>query len=494
MLMARNRGPGIEPGSAAYATPVGALAESWEISPDGLRVTFHMRPNVRFHNVAPVNGRVMEMDDWKTSHDRHIATSQYRTVLIEILDGVEYPDSRRMVWKLKAPYAPLADRIWDDSFAYYILPKELGLNPSIAETTAIGTGYKILDKHEASVSVQFRKHPQYWGGDPFIDRWHQPIIPEPANQRAQFVLGNITEYTPLARDVMLLRQDAPGTVIVALPLSETQVCYQRFGKNNTSNMPWKDERVRIAQRRSIDYKSIAEFLSNKAEFEANGIPIEISTMTHVMQNPAYWLNPDEGELGELSENYSYNIAEAKKLTAAAGFNSLIDLPFYSNISGDLPNETQVVIDSLKASGVFNVDLRSIPANDYRVTINTDGRYDGTQLQTCAAGSEIDYHLFRDFHNGRPGGVPFPDPRMDQLAEAQRHELDFDRRVSLIQDFQRYQAQKFYIVPGRSLYTTFSFRWPWLHNSNYADNLGSSPDLGGHLHWLDPDMPNRDRVI
>jgi hypothetical protein len=84
--------------------------------------------------------------------------------------------------------------------------------------------------------------------------------------------------------------------------------------------------------------------------------------------------------------------------------------------------------------------------------------------------------------------------MDQLAEAQRHELDFDRRVSLIQDFQLYQAQKFYIVPGRSLYTTFSFRWPWLHNSNYADNLGSSPDLGGHLQWLDPDMPNRDRVI
>ena len=494
LLMARNRGPGIEPGSEAYNNPVGALAEGWEISADGLTITFTMRPNIRFHDIAPVNGRVTDMDDWKTSHDRHMATGTYRTVLGEILASVQYPDTTHMVWKLNAPYAPLVDRIWDSTFAYFILPKELNADPLLAEQHAIGTGHKILDRHDASVTVEFRKHPQYWGGDPFIDRWHQPVIPEPANQRAQFVQGRITSYTPNARDVMLLRQDAPSTVIVAQPISETQVCYQRWGKNNTSAMPWKDERVRIAVRRSIDYASIAQFLSNKAEFEASGIPIEISTMTHVMHNPAYWLDPNKAELGENSENYSYNVSEAKKLTAAAGFDGPIDLPFYVNTTGDLPNESQVTIDSLKASGTFNADIRAVPANEYRTSINIDGRYDGTQLQTCAAGNEIDYHLFRDFHNGRPGGVAFPDPRMDQLAEAQRHEIDFERRVAIIREIQMYQAQKFYIVPGRDLYTTFSFRWPWLHNASYAENLGSSPDLGGHLHWLDPDMPNRDRPI
>jgi peptide/nickel transport system substrate-binding protein len=494
LLMARNRGPGIEPGSEAYNNPVGALAESWEIAADGLTVTFTMRPNVRFHDLAPVNGRVMDIDDWKTSHERHITTGTYRTVLGEILSSVQYPDARHMVWKLNGPYAPLVDRIWDSTFAYYILPRELNANPLLAEQRAIGTGHKILDRHEASVTVEFKKHPQYWGGDPFIDRWHQPVIPEPANQRSQFIQGNITAFTPQARDVMLLRRDAPGTVIIAQAISETQVCYQRWGKNNTASMPWKDERVRIAVRRSIDYASIAQFLSNKAEFEANGIPVEISTMTHVMHNPAFWLDPEKDELGALSQNYFYNIAEAKKLTAAAGFTGPIDLPWYVNVTGDLPNESQVVIDSLKAAGTFNVDIRSVPANEYRTSINIDGRYDGTQLQTCAAGNEIDYHLFRDFHNGRPGGVAFPDPKMDQLAEAQRREIDFEKRVALIKDLQLYQAQKFYIVPGRDLYTTFSFRWPWLHNGNYAENLGASPDLGGHLHWLDKDMPNRDRPI
>jgi hypothetical protein len=50
-----------------------------------------------------------------------------------------------------------------------------------------------------------------------------------------------------------------------------------------------------------------------------------------------------------------------------------------------------------------------------------------------------------------------------------------------------------------MYTTFSFRWPWLHNSTYANNnggagsIGGFPELGGHLHWLDETMPNRDRA-
>src|SRR5262249_6021608 len=47
LLMARNRGPGIEPGSTAYANPVGALAESWEVAADGTTYTFTLRPNIK---------------------------------------------------------------------------------------------------------------------------------------------------------------------------------------------------------------------------------------------------------------------------------------------------------------------------------------------------------------------------------------------------------------------------------------------------------------
>jgi len=48
----------------------GALAESWEVSPDGLAVTFHIRKGVHFHNKPPVNGRELTANDVKYCFDR----------------------------------------------------------------------------------------------------------------------------------------------------------------------------------------------------------------------------------------------------------------------------------------------------------------------------------------------------------------------------------------------------------------------------------------
>jgi ABC-type transport system substrate-binding protein len=502
LLLARNRGPGVQPGSEAYNNPIGALAESWEISADATQYTFRMRPNVKFQNVAPVNGRVMDIDDWKTTHERYLATGVYRNALPDAgLDKFEFPDNRTMVIKFKVPYVPMIDRVWDSTFLPFIMPKELNANPELAQSKAIGTGFKIFERHQPSIGLEFRKHPEYWGGDPFIDRWTEAIVPEYANRYAQFISQNFVTFGPTARDVLKLKQDAAQAVIVGEAISEFEVTRHKIGRTSPTQQAWKDERVRIAMRKSINFKGIGEFLSNKAEFGASGIPIETRTMTHVMQNPAYWLDPEKGELGDASKNFLYDLAEAKRLTAAAGFTEPIDLPYYINTQGTVPQANQVVIDSLKESGVFRLDVRALAANDFRVTINVDGKYDGTQQESGASGNDIDYVMFRDYHSSRVGGVAFPDAKVDQLCDAQRREPDFQKRIALLKELQLYLAQKMYMIPGRDLYTTLYFRWPWLHNTGWGGissaatgrSSQGSPDLGSHLHWLDKDMPNRDRA-
>jgi peptide/nickel transport system substrate-binding protein len=489
MLMARNRGPGVEPGSAAYNNPVGSLAESWEISDDGATVTFSLRQGVKFHDLPPVNGRVMDLDDWRTSHDRHLEVGVYRLAIGDALDRAEYPDARHMVWRFKEPFAPLVDRIWENQFGYFILPKELNANPSTAERTSIGTGFKILDKYEPAVGFQYRKNPAYWGGDPFIDRWSYPIIPEYANAYAQFIRGNIIDFLPTARDVTLLRQDAPDAVIVADLLDENKISVHKWGKE-WPGTAWGDERVRIAMRRSVDYPGIAEFLSDRATFESAGIPIEIGIMTHMSRQPAYWLDPEKGELGAYSDNYLYNPAEARKLTSAAGYNDPIVLPYHVSGTGDIATENQLVIDSLMNSGVFKIDVKQIPAAEYRTNINVNRAYSGTQSPNSGEGN-FDYLWFNDYWSGRLGGTTFPDTMLDSLLVAQRREMDFERRGALVKELQLYLAQKFYVNPALHQFTTFSIRWPWVHNSNYGP---SYPDVGGHLQWLDKDMPDRNRLI
>jgi peptide/nickel transport system substrate-binding protein len=92
-LMGRTRGPGVDPRSRDASVPTPVLAEAMEIAQDGATVTFTLRPNVKWHPIAPVNGRVMDMDDWKSSMDRFLAVSPQRVNLVEILDRVEYPDA-----------------------------------------------------------------------------------------------------------------------------------------------------------------------------------------------------------------------------------------------------------------------------------------------------------------------------------------------------------------------------------------------------------------
>src|SRR5687767_6491524 len=52
----------------------GEAAEAFEFSPDGLQVTFKLRSNAPFHNIAPVNGRQMDSSDVMYSWKRYEAT------------------------------------------------------------------------------------------------------------------------------------------------------------------------------------------------------------------------------------------------------------------------------------------------------------------------------------------------------------------------------------------------------------------------------------
>ena len=65
----------IDPASAEGRKIRGGLAESYEVSSDASQFTFKMRPNVKFHPIAPVNGRAMDIDDWRVTMERTMASS-----------------------------------------------------------------------------------------------------------------------------------------------------------------------------------------------------------------------------------------------------------------------------------------------------------------------------------------------------------------------------------------------------------------------------------
>jgi ABC-type transport system substrate-binding protein len=288
---------GVQPGTPEAAKIQGHLAESWEANADATQYTFTLRPNVKFQNIAPVSGRVMDMDDWRTSVERFLAVSSNAPQVKDVLDKVEYPDARHMVWKMKAPYSPLAVRMGDYNFGVKIVPKELNARPELSQTQMIGTNYRILDVYQPSITRQFKAHPDYWGGKPFIDRWHEPIIPEYANRYAQFIAQSVHSFTPTGQDALKMRGDAPLAIMAGGMINPVTVNRFKFGKREKDTAPWRDARVRIAMHKFVDWTAINEFSANKQGFNAQGVELEIVNASHVPYDSNFYLDPLKGELG-----------------------------------------------------------------------------------------------------------------------------------------------------------------------------------------------------
>jgi ABC-type transport system substrate-binding protein len=489
-LMAGPDRPGLDPASieATIATPV--LADGWEFSDDGLTVTFSMRQGVKWHNIAPVNGRVMDMDDWKEQDARFRQTSQYRVGMPANVDSATFPDARHMVWHLKTPLAGIGTLIYGPKWTWMLQPKEQHRDLTLAQTKVIGTGYKVMDSYQPSIGFEYSANKDYWAGAPFIDRWREPIIPEYVNRYAQFTTGEIINFTPNARDVVNLAKDAPGAVIYAAPIDPYHLDCHWFGLTNAKTAAWKDPRVRIAIRQSIEWDAIADVDSARQALAAAGIDIQVQTTTHVPPMPGVWLDPKKGELGELSKNFLFDLAEAKKNMQAAGVQMPLSIPYHVESQTDA---VMLIVDSLKRSGVFDPQVVTYPNSVAYRDCGRNLTCEGTMM-SLSHDDEIDRVISRQFHslgNIARGPQPYSDDALDAQIIAQRVELDVEKRRTLLKELQLTLARRMDAWPSRHHYNVVSFSWPWVHNTGWGQRGGANRDRwGAHLHWLDKDMPRR----
>ena len=127
------------------------LAKSWERSPDGLVYSFKMTPNVKWQNVAPLNGRPFVAADAAFAYQRYQKEGVHTAIWSEV-DKIEAPDATTLKITLKKP---LVDFINNLAGRYQtIFPKELVDDGSI-EKKPIGTGPMIFQEAIATQRVTF---------------------------------------------------------------------------------------------------------------------------------------------------------------------------------------------------------------------------------------------------------------------------------------------------------------------------------------------------
>ncbi len=175
---------------------IGDLAESWDISADGLMITFHLRKGVKW-----TDGVEFTADDvmfgYKTIIDKKTPTAYSEDFLqvkkAEVID----PYTFRVTYD--KPYAP-ALTSWG---GLVILPKHLLEGKDITKTdfgrNPTGLGQYKLTKWVPGQELVLDSNHDYFEGRPYIDRFIYRIIPDRATMFLELQTGGVDmmDLTPI---------------------------------------------------------------------------------------------------------------------------------------------------------------------------------------------------------------------------------------------------------------------------------------------------------
>ncbi len=470
----------------------GDLAESWEIAGDGLQVTMKLRTNA-FMQLAS-GKRPVDAQDVLFTYERFVNVAEYRSALSNRLSpqgapilSLTAPDSRTLVFKLAFPFAAflaILDYLW-------LLPKEADTQFD-PRAEIHGSGPWILDEWRPGARLVWRRNPDWHiKGRPFMDKVEEPILPEYASRLAQFRARNIHTQALNLEDILPTRSDLPGLRLYAKEWVNSLPLFVL----GLQKAPFKDERVRQALMMSMDRDLWIDIFYNVEKYKAAGVASETRYNTMIgLAHPKFWLDPRGKDFGASSKYLKLDVAEAKKLMSAAG---LATGAKSQVIVGGTTVSNQVValLDMFKQNIGFEFSVFNVPGADIEPKyLQSKGGFDGI-LSTSFSQHSIDpgIVMYQKHHSGEssdrlPDNI---DPKLDQLLVDQFRELDEKKRLGLIQEFQRYTAEKVYYLfhPGQG--TPYQLAWPELQNYGVFSNGGSSissnqaMDQIGQNYWLDP---------
>jgi peptide/nickel transport system substrate-binding protein len=511
-----NEKPGVLKGPA-YEEYTPEMMESWEWSPDRLQITFKLRQGVKWHNKAPVNGRLLDAQDVIFSWDRHAARGTDRSFLSNAANpnapvlSVTATDAQTIVWKLREPVVFLLAALTPTQTGKpNIIPKETDSTFDIRRDM-IGTGPFMLSQYTPTVGFTYKRNPDYWDKDwPLVEEIEVPIVLQYPQAVAQLRAGSIYSYAysntnaVQAEDIVPLKREVADILIYASEPTATTVRSLVFGWPPTdANKPFKDERVRQAVAMTWDRDAYISAFNNADRFQAEGLPV--TTYWNTALPPAYgrwWLDPRGKDFGPNAKYFQRNIEDAKKLLAAAGYPNGIEVTS-SYIGGpqlgaDFQRQVGVTDEFAKEAGI-NVKVNVIDYTSQYLTQYRDanGKYDGWLYRAGGSpANDATAYFSTLFHSkyGGPGFLGFDangtgdgsgDPVLESLLDKARIEPDLDKRRALIHDIQRHLAKAMYAIPHPPGDASF-FYTAWAAVQNFlvyrGDRRGSVSAV--HTWWLD----------
>ncbi len=440
------------------------LAESWQISPDGLTWTLKLRRDVRWQNKAPVNGRAFTSADVGWTIDHQKAGGLMRSYYINVTH--EEPDPYTIVLRLREPDADFLGKL-EERFNV-MFPREVKEQYGDFKTAAIGMGPFMVKRYDAT-TVFLERNPDWkeMGADgkplPYIDEIQAIAFGDKQAEIAAFRAGQLDQNG--LQSFGKLDYDA---IMQALPKSRGYVDYvaAQWGVFfNLKSKPWGDDvRLRKAVARAIDPSDMIAAYRGGA-IHTGFIPSAILKYAWAAEKAAEKFKPDR--------------EAAKKLLADAGYGPG-QLKFVLKTSPTEIPQGELIQKQLQAVGM---DPQLEVTQVHTSTVMQRGEYDIAWGAVSPGSFLVDRWLSGALHtNGQYNVSRVSDPKLDALTVAQRQELNLDKRKQIINEIQDYMYETMPYVP--TVVINY-FRIQSCQIKNMKPDH-QTPNLDGLANaWLDP---------
>jgi peptide/nickel transport system substrate-binding protein len=443
---------GIDPKTAEDHDVEADIALSVE-SPDAVTWTVKLRPDAKYHNVPPVNGRLVEAEDIKATFTRAASKDNPASGSLSMIDPdqIQTPDKTTVIFKLKYPYAPFNKTLASASYSY-LFPRDVLTGAYDPAKTFVGSGPFLLDSFQPDVGFSFKRNPEYYDkGRPYVDNVRYSIIPDAAQRQAQFTSGNLDTLgeagsTISPNDVDTLRRTNPkARFLENSPQTGGPDCL--FFQMGDQSSPFQDVRLRRAVSTALDRDSLAKTMwGDKVEPGGFYVGHDFGKWALRLND----LSPD------VAQYYKFDPAVTKKLLAESGnADRQFKLVYVTGyLAPPYDTAAQTIANMLQSAG-FKISLLTV---DYQKDYIGGGkgiRYgnyppDEIIFAGISTFTEADEFVFNYYDSQGTSGISrLKDPALDDMILKARAIVNEPDRVTAYKNIQKYLADKMYTVMGFS---------------------------------------------
>jgi peptide/nickel transport system substrate-binding protein len=382
------------------------LAEDWEVSEDGLTITFNLREGVNFHN-----DREVTAEDVKFSFERLLDEESPRAGDYANITEINVLDDYQIEFVTENLNAALVS-----DFAYpwtAIVPEEEADN---LRNAPVGSGPFVLDEWIPQQELVLTKNEDYY--DPaHLEKVTFKMMPDATSQVSALQTGELDIISVTGDLVSQFEGNDDFTII------ETQSNALQLMAMNLENEALADERVRQAINHAVDKQALIETVwwGYGQEIGSHYPPI---LKEYIDTNDVLTYDPERAE--ELLDEAGYGDGLELDMYLPAAYQAYVDAG-------------QVIADELENIGI-TINIEIVEWGVWLSDVYTDRQYDLTV--TGHTGRLDPFILLARYETeSSENYMNYSNERVDEILNTVTEELDDEKREEMYQELQEILAEE-----------------------------------------------------